>query len=302
MSQLIHLAIASTTSKPGHVAANLQQIIGFARRAADDGAHLLLTPEMSATGYGNHPEILAAAEVAGQGPIYQSLAEASQETGVVICAGFVERNTQFEIDRKHLSHYAVFPDGNFVVQRKHRVTHSELPLEPLSPQHPSYGDDGTGTPSKVELQTFEVSGVRCAIVICADTGIQNLNEILDAQGVRVLLAPTGAGGKREDRVTTEDLKTPQGREKYFSILETVFMPGRACIECIENRRVLAAVNLCGYDGYRHYHVGHGSITNPMGEVVGFFHGLPNLDRQRPMYVHAEIDVDEFVDEFVGEIR
>jgi hypothetical protein len=53
--------------------------------------------------------------------------------------------------------------------------------------------------------------------------------------------------------------------------------------------------LCGYDGQRFYHVGHGSITNAMGEVLGFFHGLPNLDRQRPMYAHAEIDTDEFVE-------
>ena len=58
MSRPIHLAIASTTSKPGLIDFNLQQIIGFARRAAADGAQLLLTPEMSASGYGNHPDIL----------------------------------------------------------------------------------------------------------------------------------------------------------------------------------------------------------------------------------------------------
>jgi len=30
----------------------------------------------------------------------------------------------------------------------------------------------------------------------------------------------------------------------------------------------------------------------MGEVKGFFHGIPNLDRQVPMYAHAVIDVDD----------
>lgn len=58
MKQL-HIAIASTTSKPGKVEENLKQIAEFARRAGDDGAQLLLTPEMSATGYGNYPVTLS---------------------------------------------------------------------------------------------------------------------------------------------------------------------------------------------------------------------------------------------------
>jgi len=68
----------------------------------------------------------------------------------------------------------------------------------------------------------------------------------------------------------EDLTTTEGREKYYNILQTVFMPSRALIDCIAPRRTLAAVNLCDFDGYKYYHAGHGSIINPMGEVVGFF--------------------------------
>jgi predicted amidohydrolase len=294
----LHLAIASTTSLPGQLERNLEQIIGFARRAAEDGAQLLLTPEMSATGYGGFPQVLALAEVAGQGRVYQALSQAARETNVVICAGFVEQSPDAptpQEDKKYLSHYAIYPDGHFVVQRKHRVTQAETPLAPPFAQKPPFGADGTGTPGKVQIETFEVHGVRCAMAICADTGIENLNEILKAQNVQLLLAPTGAGGKRDERVTTEELKTSTGREKYFSVLQTVFMPGHAPLECIQNQRALAAVNLCGFDGITHYHVGHGSITNAMGEVLGFFHGLPNLDRQRPMYAHAEIDTDEVIE-------
>jgi hypothetical protein len=32
------------------------------------------------------------------------------------------------------------------------------------------------------------------------------------------------------------------------------------------------------------------IITPMGEVPALIHGLPNLDRQRPMYAHAVIDL------------
>jgi predicted amidohydrolase len=288
----LHIAIASTTSLPGRLERNLEQIIGFARRAAEDGAQLLLTPEMSATGYGGYAEVLALAEVAGQGRVYQALSQAARETGVVICAGFVEQSPHE--DKKYLAHYAIYPDGHFVVQRKHRVTPAEAPLSPASGFHEA-DNEGIGVPEQIQIETFEVHGVRCAVVICADTGIENLDEILKAQKVQLLLAPTGAGGKRQERVTTEDLESPTGREKYFSVLQAVFMPGRAPLECIQNQRALAAVNLCGFDGVAHYHVGHGSIVNAMGEVLGFFHGLPNLDRQRPMYAHAKIDTAEFVE-------
>jgi predicted amidohydrolase len=289
----LHLAIASTTSLPGQLERNLDQIIGFARRAAEDGVQLLLTPELSATGYGSYPEVLALAETAGNGRIYETLARSAQETGVVLCVGFVESGESTALN--YLSHYAIYPDGHFVVQRKHCITDSEAPLTPFVPQPQTTARVENDARSSVLIESFDVGGVRCAIAICADSGIANLNEILEAQGVQVLLLPTGSGGQREDRVTTEDLKKRAGREKYFEILQTVFLPGRAPIQCIENRRALAAVNLCGYDGIRHYHIGHGSITNAMGEVLGFFHGLPNLDRQRPMYAHAVIDTEEIVE-------
>jgi len=33
----------------------------------------------------------------------------------------------------------------------------------------------------------------------------------------------------------------------------------------------------------------------MGEVVGFFHGPKNLDRQQSMYALAKIDLSEYVE-------
>lgn len=290
MAQTLHLAVGSTVSLPGALDANLDQIVAFARRAANDGGQLLLTPEMSASGYGGYPEVLATAEPAGGGRIYEALAAAARETGVVLCAGFVEHAG----DKRYLAHYVIFPDGKFIVQRKHRVTNAERPLDAHGRQSPPFNEDGTGTAEQPEFHAFEVGGVRAMIAICADTGIENLNAIMDGLGVRLLLAPTGAGGRREDRVTNEELRTQAGRENYQRVLQTVFFPGDSIAECIKHRRALAAVNLCGYDGRRHYHVGHGMLINALGEVPAFFHGLPNLDRQRPMYAHAEIDFDESI--------
>jgi len=230
---------------------------------------------------------LAHAETAGDGPVFDRLSALARETGVVVCAGFVEK-----AERLHLAHYAVFPDGDFVAQRKHRVTRSEAPLSPAFEQDPPFAFDGTGTPTHLEFRPFTVKSVRCALTICADAGIENLESVLDGLQVDLKLLPTGAGGERKDRVTTAELATPEGLEKFVQMSEAVFWPGAASRECLVNRRSQAAVNLIGYDGRRHYHLGHGSIVNALGEVVGFFPGIVNLDRQKPCYGSAWIDADE----------
>ena len=280
-------------SLPGEVEHNLKQIVTFARRAARESVDLLLTPELSATGYGSYPEVLALAEVAGKGPIYEALARAAEATEVVIAAGFVEAAG----DKKHLSHYVVYPDRRFVTQRKHRVTLSELPLDsgvPLDPpdyEHaPPIDPADPGQPHNLDFRFFEVKGVRCAIAICADGGITRLYPYLASQDVELCLHPAGAGGNREDRVTSEELATEAGRDKYLWMLEQVFCPGAGIKQCIQYGIAAAAVNVCGYDGRRYYHLGHGTIITPMGEVPAVFHGLPNLDRQRPCYASAVVDV------------
>jgi predicted amidohydrolase len=294
--KLTHLAIASTTSKPGAVAENLKQIAEFAAQAGRDGADLLLTPELSASGYGPYPEVLATAEPAGNGPIFEALAGMARESGVVVCAGFVEACA----DNRYLAHYIVYPDGRFVVQRKNRVMLTERPLDsageliPPDPAQSSGDPADPGQPRKPQFSFFEVKGVRCALAICADSGIPGLDDLLEQTGVEVLLVPTGAGGERKDRVTTEELRTEAGRKKYLHWLERVFFPGASVITCIERRRALAAVNLCGYDRRKHYHLGHGMIITPMGEVPALIHGLPNLDCQRPMYTHAVVDLEEHI--------
>jgi predicted amidohydrolase len=187
------------------------------------------------------------------------------------------------------------------VQRKHRVTLTERPLDPsveLTGHPPDSKDPADpGQPLELRFNYFDVKGVRCGLTICADGGIAGIHEVFARADVELILAPTGAGGNREDRVTTKDLHTEAGRKKYVEWLGQVFAPGWGTVSnCIQYRQAFAAVNQCGHDGRRHYHLGHGMIINPMGEVVGFFHGLPNLDRQRPMFAHAVVDVDDCLPE------
>jgi predicted amidohydrolase len=281
----LRVAIGVTCSRPADVAGNLAQIETLAAGAAAQGCDLLLTPEMSATGYGGYADVIACAEPAGEGPVFTALKRCAERARLVVCAGFVERNGE----RNHLSHYAVYPDGRFVVQRKHRVTPVEAPLDASVPLvFDGTEEIGHVVPGQECFPVFTVKGVRCALVICADLGVRNLGPLLQAQGVELMLLPSGAGGTREDRVTDEDLVTEPGRERLARILSAPLPDPNLVLDCIRYRRATAAVNMAGWDGRQHWHGGSGSITGSAGDVLAVVPGQPNVDHARPALGWAEI--------------
>jgi predicted amidohydrolase len=286
---MLTIGIASLAVIPGELAHNLAQITLTAQQAARVGCDLLVTPEMSATGYGGYPEILACAEVAGQGPIYAHLAHVAHQTNMVITAGFVEHAH----GRRFLAHYVVYPNGTFVVQRKNRVTPREYPLDAAVPL---FFDDteeiGHVHAEDAYWQFFDVKGVRCGIVICADLGVKQLNSYFLAQGIELMLLPTGAGGTRDERMTTTEILAEHGITRYMQEMRAACFPGDGISQCITYRRALAAVNLCGFDGHQFYHGGQGSIIDMYGDVHVVIPGIPNLDRQQSRFAFAHIDFDQ----------
>ncbi len=275
MNRHLHLGIACTFSLPGKTLQNLEQIGGFARQAAADGVDLLLTPELSACGYGAYPDVLATAEIAGEGPISEALLSLAAETNVVIAAGFAEQDEH--LDAIYIAHLIAYPDGSFVTQRKQNVKPGEAPFHSFR--------------LEPHLKPFQVRDVTCGLLICADSGLARRREMLREAKADIFLLPSGAGGIRENRVSDEALRTPEGRKDYERILKTVFWPGDFVMESLEEGRCTALVNLTGFDGRTYYHCGHGCIIDAMGEVVAFFPGQPNLDRQRPAYAHARLSFE-----------
>lgn len=287
------IAIGSTYSVPGDTAGNLAQIARFARLAAAHGADLLLTPEMSASGYGGYPEVLATAEPAGDGPIYTALAALAAEHDLVLLAGFVELATGSEGEHRHLAHYVVWPDGRFAVQRKHRVTPLESPLEPSVEL---YFDDteeiGHVPEGQARFEVFDIAGARAAIVICADLGVRGLDDILEQAGVDLLLLPTAAGGKRDGSVSTEELATAEGLDTYVSRSEQWAFPSGAVRSSVRLHRAFAAVNMTGYDGRALYHGGSGSVVDPSGSVEALLPGSPILERQQPRIAVGTVHIPD----------
>lgn len=283
------IAIGSTYSMPGDVEGNLAQIAELARRASLQGADVLLTPEMSASGYGGYPEVLATAEIAGGGAVYRGLAALAAQYGLVILAGFVERDG----DHRHLSHYAVWPDGHFAVQRKHRVT----PLEsPLDPSVELYYDDteeiGHVPEGEARFEVLEIGGAHAAVVICADLGVRGLDDILERLGVDLLLLPTSAGGTREDAVSADEIADDEGLDRYVQRSMAHAFPSDAVRSSVRRRRAFAAVNMTGYDGRALYHGGSGSVVDASGSVEALLPGSPVLERQRPRLAVGTVHIPD----------
>ncbi len=289
-NKVLRVAIGSTIGHIGETVKNLEQIKQLALKAKSDKVDILLTPEMSATGYGSYDEVLSCAEIAGKGSIYKFLKDVASETGVVLCVGFVEC---FE-KKKYISHYVVYPNGKFIVQRKHRVTPGEKPID--NPYPITSWDDrqNQGQPQTVNFNIFKVNNVNIAIAICADYGIDNLNKILFDLGVELLLVPTGAGGNRQDRFTYEELKNKDGIKRYNQLLNSI-LPGNSLGDCIKYNRAQAAVNISGYDGRKYYHGGSGSIVNCMGELLNTTPFYAILGRAKMQYAYAEIDINDCLD-------
>ena len=289
--QTLGIALGSTYCRIGDMGHNLAQIANFAELARLAHSHILLTPELSVTGYGPYPEVAALAEAAGDGPAYKALATISKRSSVIISAGFVERHDH----GPGISHYVVFPDGNFLVQRKFRVTPFESPLNSALASHPH----GEPVPEKQDFSllsfpTFEIEGLKCAVVICADFGIENLHAHFDALGVKVIFLPTGAGGNVKERARTADLSTPEGRERYAHVLHKGYFPSpKSILDCVTHRRAVAAVNQTGWDGRKCSHIGDGSVISPRGEMPVFLYGMQNLDFQRPAFGAGHIPLEHF---------
>lgn len=280
----IGIAIGSTCSAVGDVGGNLFQISDFAKKAAADGADILLTPEMSTVGWGGYPEVLAAAEEAGHGKIYDTLCEISAANGVVVSAGFPEAVG----DKRYIAQYIVYPTGKYVVQRKHRVTIYEQPFDSHVKLKPRQADEHSGQPEDLCFNYFDVCGVRCVQVICYDWGIKDLQKILADHHVELAFLSTAGGGSREERITLKELTTEKGMQTVEYWTHNTWPSDLT--DCIRYRMARAAVNMCGYDGKSTYHGGGGTIVNTFGEIVGFLPFTPVLERMRPSYNFAQVEI------------
>jgi NAD+ synthase (glutamine-hydrolysing) len=173
----VKVAIAQINSTVGDLAGNSKKIAEFARRAAAQGADVVLTPEMSLVGY--PPEDLL---------LRQSFYAKSEEQFARLTAELADlRDVHVVIGHPVLQNGKRFNAASVIVNGKVIGTYCKFDLP-----NDTVFDEKRYFSSSDEPLVFDVKGVRFGINICEDTWSPHAPARAKAAGAQILLVPNGS--------------------------------------------------------------------------------------------------------------
>ena len=155
-------------------AANLRTIADLTARAAARGAKVVLFPEYASYVVDPFDPSLAAHAEDLDGPFAQTLREIARRHGVVVVAGLVERG---EGERVRNAVIAVDAEGLRAVSRKLHL------YDAFGQRESDWVEPGEIT----DPQTFEVGGLRFALMTCYDLRFPEVARWLADAGAHVVL-------------------------------------------------------------------------------------------------------------------
>ncbi|MGH6761054.1 MAG: carbon-nitrogen hydrolase family protein [Phyllobacterium sp.] len=204
---MMQIAVLQMQATAGNVHTNLERIDSAAQEAARGGASLLVTPELSLTGYGAGEALRRLAEPVDREQI-RRLQVIARSAGIAIVAGFAES------DRQDIYNSVVFVEGErtpVVYRKSHLYGDYERALFVSAPPSSSI---------------VEYQGLRLGILICYDVEFPENVRRLALAGCDVILVPTAV---------------PQGASGLF-ITEHMIR-----VRAFENQIFIAYANHAGAD-------------------------------------------------------
>jgi predicted amidohydrolase len=274
MKRTLHVAAAQIHSG-GPIEATLERIKRQIEGASAMGAEVILFAEGALHGYDydmTEASVREAAE-AVDGPHCRRIAALAKQFKITVLAGFYERDG----DRIYNAMLVAPPNGACWAARKHNLTKGELTAKL--------------TAGAKERPVLEINGVRSAIIICADSGIDGLHEDLRARGVDYRLCPAGGGGKIGDYLHEADLRTPKGRAAYEANRPRVFKPEAVLDEKECPYTGFTAVNALGPVGRQTCHQGHCMIVDNDRVMRAQIQGTIVLEHQQDQMIQAKLSFD-----------
>lgn len=183
----IKIAIAQMNSTVGDLAGNAAQITNYVRQAAQSGADIVVTPELSLVGYPPEDLLLRQAFYDKTKSTLQDLAaELAQYRDVHVLIGHPEENNGLRYNA-----VSVLLNGQTIACYYKRNLPNNMVFDELR-----YFSQGS------EACVFEVKGVRFGINICEDTWYKEAPLMASQAGAQVLLVPNGSPfhmGKQHQR-------------------------------------------------------------------------------------------------------
>lgn len=164
------IALWQTTSPEGSDDTAFAAIDTALRAASAMGAVTLIAPEVYLPGY-NQPDIPTRAQPRG-GPWHQRLAALTRAHNCGIVIGYAERDGE----NVYNSAVAISAEGR-------EIGHYRK-IQLFGPREKSIYAPGDA------ISTFDLHGIRTAMLICYDVEFAHLNRALAQQGTQLLLVPT----------------------------------------------------------------------------------------------------------------
>ena len=186
---LVRVAIAQINACVGDLDGNARRVLGAAKRAAQGGAQVLLTPELVLTGYPPEDLLLRPSFIAqAQARLERLIAELAEFPGLHVVLGHVSR----ESGQLHNS-------ASVVVDGKVLGTYHKREL----PNYSVFDEQRYFVPGHSPF-AFDVGSVRFGINICEDAWFKPAPRAAASIGANVLLIPNASPfslGKQQRRVS-----------------------------------------------------------------------------------------------------
>jgi N-carbamoylputrescine amidase len=172
VSRPVRIATAQYEPHVGALERNREDAVRWATAAAEQGADLIVLPELASSGYvfDTEAEAEASAEEGAVGPLVDALHRVAATHTTHIVAGIDERDGE----RRHNSAVLIGPDGLLATYRKLHLFHNEKTwFEP--------GD---------ELPIVDLPFGRVGMIICFDLWFPEPARALALAGAEVIAVPT----------------------------------------------------------------------------------------------------------------
>ena len=210
----------------GNTAEALSRLDTTAAEASQQGAGLLVCPEMSLTGYQIGAASVAALAEPADGALAQAVATIAQRHRIAIVYGYPEHNAQ---GQPYNAVQFIGADGEHLANYRKTHLFGDIDRAQFSP--------GPQAPA-----VFEWNGWRLGLLVCYDIEFPEPARGLALQDADAILVPTA-------------------NMVDFDEVQRVLLPARA----LENRVFVAYANACGREGDTTYG-GLSMVCTPMGEV------------------------------------
>ena len=258
MSREISVAAIQAAFKPSDMAGNIAHVAELARKAAAQGADVILAPELFCDHYfckQQEEHHFATAYPWRDHPAVLAMQDLAAELDVVLPVSI------FEKDGPEYFNSVVMVDADGAALGVYRKSHI--------PDGPGYQEKYYFRPGNTGFQVWETRKGRIGVGICWDQWFPEAARAMTLMGADVLLYPTAIGAEPQD----ESLDTAARWRRA--------MQGHAVSNVIP---VVAANRIGNEDGQVFY--GTSFIADSTGEIVA------DLNREEEGVITARFDLDE----------